>query len=370
MTNHRLPPFSVADADVKHERIPIDHPVKTAFGVMQERHAVLLLLEDGSGQVGVGESWVNFPLWAAWERVALFTHGFIPYLWGSHVDSIPEYIGKMYEDFVGPARQSGTIGPLVQALCAVELALWDLQAQRAGVPLAHCLFAQPASSVRVYASGINSPIPWNLIDEHLDRGITLFKLKLGFGDDEDRRNLEELSHHLDARASLAVDVNCGWSMQQAERWLPDLEGYNVQWIEEPLKASEEMHLAELRAISNTPLAGGENLPMPPGVDVQGILNAPFDVLQPDLTKNAPLHVARELVQAAEATEKQIVPHFLGSAPGQAASLQFAAGCPEALVELDINRNPLRTEICDQPFEVVDGRISIPDEPGIGWRLSQ
>ncbi len=360
--------FTITDACVKHERLPIDHPVKTAFGTMKERHAVLLLLKDENGQTGVGESWVNFPLWAPWERTALFEKGFIPYLKGRQVENVPEFVAGMYKDFVGPARQSETVGPLVQALCAVELALWDLQAQREGVPLAQSLFEKPADAVKVYASGINSPIPWDLIDRHLERGVALFKLKLGFGDREDRKNLEDLRRHLGEKAALAVDINRGWDMGQLRTWLPVLADFEVKWIEEPLKIDEEPHLHELAGLSEIPIAGGENLLMPPGADMKKLLGQPFDVLQPDLTKNAPLHVALKLLEMSTATSKRIVPHFLGSGPGQAASLQFAAGCPEALVEIDINRNALRTDLLQEPFEIVDGKISIPDRPGIGWSL--
>ena len=360
--------FTIADARVRHERVPVAHPIKTAFGVMRERHAVLLLLVDEAGRQGLGESWVNFPAWAACERVAAFEKGFIPYLLGRCVDDVPAFVAEVGQAFVGAARQSGTIGPMVQALCAIELALWDLEAQRTDVPLAQHLFERPHSGVRVYASGLNSPIPWDLVDEHLDLGITLFKLKLGFGDDEDRRNLEALSNHLGSRGSMAVDVNRGWTTEQALVWLPLLQDHNVQWLEEPLVEAEEPRMGELRARSDVPIAGGENLVLLPGADVDEIARAEFDVLQPDLTKYAPLHVAKGLLDAAECSGKRVIPHFLGSAPGQAASLHFAAGCPDGLVELDINRNPLRTELFGEPFAIVDGAIQIPDKPGLGWRL--
>jgi L-alanine-DL-glutamate epimerase-like enolase superfamily enzyme len=361
--------LTITSASLQHERVPITHYVKTAFGVMKERHAVLLLLEDDAGHVGVGETWVNFPTWAPWERIAAFEHGYMPYLRGRHVDDIPAFMQGMYGDFVGAACQSGTISPLIQALCACELALWDLAAQGSGVSLAQHLFKKPHEEVRVYASGINTPLPWDLIDRHLDLGVTLFKLKLGFGEEEDRRNIEALSDHLGTRASLAVDVNRGWTLEQAQTWLPVLVDHNVQWIEEPLRADEEKHLGRLSEACDIPIAGGENVLMPPDTDPQDIMKIPFDILQPDLTKNAPLHVAKRLMEAAGASATRIIPHFLGSAPGQAASLQFAAGCPEGLVELDINRNTLRTDLFTQPFEINNGSIKIPDAPGIGWVLS-
>ena len=62
----------IIDGTVIHREVPIARPVETSFGVMNARHAVLLSLEDEDGHRGLGESWVNFPLWAPWERVAAF----------------------------------------------------------------------------------------------------------------------------------------------------------------------------------------------------------------------------------------------------------------------------------------------------------
>ena len=65
---------------------------------------------------------------------------------------------------------------------------------------------------------------------------------------------------------------------------------------------------------------------------------------------------------------KLFPHFLGSAPGQAASLHLASGCGDILMEWDVNPNPLRTRLFKENFELRDGSIEIPDAPGIGWEL--
>ena len=358
----------IIDAHTKHHRIPIDQPVKTAFGTMRERHAVLLIVEDDVHHLGVGESWVNFPAWAPWERTAAFKRAVIPWLKGREIAEVPTTISQLYRALVGQAVQSGTVGPLLQTCCAVELALWDLQAQRAELPLSQLLYRHPLEQVTIYASGINSPIPWDLIDQHLDWGVRLFKLKLGFGDEEDRRNLGALNRYLDGRAAIAVDVNRAWSIEQALNWIDVLGELGVAWLEEPLTVQDEPHLAKLAERSAVPIAGGENVLLAPGCDVRRVAQMPFDIVQPDLTKYAPLHMAQRLINEASAASKRIIPHFLGSGPGGAASLQFAAGCPEGLLEWDININPLRTDLLDAPFQIREGCITIPSATGLGWRL--
>ena len=363
------PPFVVQQATVRHERTAIPQPVKTAFGTMHERHAVFLLLSSAQKQVGVGESWVNFPHWAPWERVAAYEQSIIPWLTGREISDVITIMQELYAALRGPAVQSGTVPALVQALCGVELALWDLAAQAAGLSLSQLLFPTPHARVEVYASGINAPLPWPLINAHLDRGVRLFKLKLGFGDDEDRRNLLAMKRHLGHNAALAVDVNRGWSLAEARAWLPFLAEQEIVWLEEPLRPELEDALETLCAESPVPLAGCENRLMPPGLAMDAIAGEKFDILQPDITKYTPLHQALALKKAGETLGKPVVPHFLGSGPGQAASLQLTAGCARGLVELDINENPLRTALCAEPFVVEDGQITLPDRPGLGWTLA-
>ena len=365
-------PFTIQSAAVLHETVTLERPVIASFGTMHQRHAVLLRIESESGQHGIGESWVNFPLWAPWERIALFEQALIPYLEAKRqVDDIPDYIGRLYTAFSGPSQQSGTIGPLLQGICAVEAALWDIAAREASLPLSQLLFDNPHSKVQVYGSGINAPLPLDLIDAYLDQGVSLFKLKLGFGDEEDKKNLKSLEKHLAGRAKIAVDVNRRWAFQQALRWLPILADYGVVWLEEPLAYDDEPWTGELQVTTQVPIAGGENVVTPPGSKVEQLLTFPFDYWQPDVTKYTPLHIAVALNGAANAGGKShVVPHFLGSGPGQAVSIQLAAGCRRGLVELDINRNPLRTDLCDQPFEIVDGFIEIPGRPGIGWTVGR
>ena len=358
----------VAQARAMHRQAAVAQPVKVSFGSITTRNAVLLILEDDAGYTGIGESWINFPAWAPWERVAAFEQAIIPYLLGQQVDDIPAFVASLYRAFRGPAVQSGTVGPLLSAVCGVELALWDLEAKRQGVPLNRLWFANPAARVRLYASGINHPIPWEAIDALLDRGVSLFKLKMGFGDDVDRKNLADLTRYLAARASVAVDVNRAWSLEQALRWVPILADHGVAWLEEPLTVAEEPGLSTLHARRQVPISGAENVLMEPGVDTEALAVAPLDIFQPDITKYCPAHVALILLQAVHRRGLKLYPHFLGSAPGQAAVFHLASGCGESWVEWDINPNPLRTELLVPPFDIQGGMVQLPNRPGLGWDL--
>lgn len=360
--------FRIKNAYVCHKQVPIENKIKTSFGVMDSRHAVFLILEDDNGFGGIGESWINFPSWAPWERVIAFEKAFIPYLKEKEVQNIPSFIEKMAEAFRGPALQSATLGPYLQSICAVEMALWDLAAKIESIPLSELLFENPKTQVRLYGSGINSPIPWQTIDEHLEKGITLYKLKLGFGDEEDMKNLKSLKRHLGDSADIAVDVNRGWSIEKALKWLNILRDFDVQWLEEPLTVEDEGKLQTLYERKTINIAGGENILLEPGREITPLIDLPLDIFQPDITKYCPVHNAIKLFEVLKTSDKKLFPHFLGSAPGQAFSFHLASGFEDCLVEWDINPNSLRTSFFKEPFEIDDGVVSIPDRPGIGWSL--
>jgi L-alanine-DL-glutamate epimerase-like enolase superfamily enzyme len=358
----------IDDACVFHLKAPIENKVKTSFGAMDSRNAVLLLLESDNGFQGVGESWVNFPKWASLERTAAFKKVFIPYLKSKEIVNIPSFIKSMIRDFRGQALQSGTMGPLMQSICAIEMALWDIYARMENIPLNKLIFKNPKKRVQLYASGINAPILWELIDEHLEIGIKLFKLKIGFGEKEDIKNLKSLRKYVGNSINIAVDANRAWNINEAIKWLDILKDFNVVWLEEPLKVEDEDKTQMLYKRKKIDIAAGENMLIEPDDDTNSLVNAPLDIFQPDITKYCCLNDAVKLLDKVEKRNKRFIPHFLGSAPGQATSFCLASGTKDGFCEWDINPNPLRTSLFKEPFEIKNGSIEIPDKPGIGWSI--
>ena len=176
-----------------------------------------------------------------------------------------------------------------------------------------------------------------------------------------------MKKHLGSKAKLAVDANRNWTFQKTREWLKRLADADVQWLEEPLRVEDERFAAELASSSPVSVAGGENVLVEPGSDLAAFADAPLAILQPDMTKYCMTHDFLRLLPEAKKRSKRVIPHFLGSAPGQAFSVQLAAGCgAEPLVEWDTNPNPLHTELFTEPFRIEGGMIDIPRRPGAGW----
>ncbi|MCL2645522.1 MAG: hypothetical protein FWD61_00785 [Phycisphaerales bacterium] len=377
--------FTITNTAIHHLRAASDRVIKTSWGVMGQRHAIFIGLRDDGDRWGWGESWINFPVWSPFERLAAFQQAYFPYLQGREVveerGGVRQFMMQMFNAFVGPAIQANNVGSLIAELCAVELALWDLEAKTKNVPMNQLWFsppANPAKEVEIYASGINSPLPMKEIDAMLERGVRIFKLKVGFGA-EDLANIKTLEKHFGGDrgggAQIAIDTNRHWTAAEAAEWLPILKDHNVRWLEEALRADEESHYPALQKggwLRSVPLSAGENVWVNCGdpQTLAQLADFPVDILQPDITKNCPPIAAVDLIPLAKGRNKKVIPHYLGSALGQAASLHLASGCSAAnappLCEWDINPNPLRTDIFD--FQIKNGKLQIPTTPGLGWHV--
>ncbi len=133
-------------------RAPIAEPVANAFGAMTNRPAVFLRVSASDGAWGWGEVFSNFPQVGAEHRARLVASIFAPLLAGVAADDPAPVRALLDRRTRQMAIQCGEPGPFAQITGAVDQALWDLAARRAGVPLWRHLGG--GNRVRVYASGI------------------------------------------------------------------------------------------------------------------------------------------------------------------------------------------------------------------------
>jgi D-galactarolactone cycloisomerase len=346
-------------------RCPIRTPVQTSFGIMRDRPALYVRVEDHDGAVGWGEVWCNFPACGAEHRANLLDTVLAPLLLARAYASPAEAFAHLTDRTEVLAIQSGEPGPMAQAIAGIDVALWDLCARRAGQPLWRYLGGL-ADRVGVYASGINPDRPQDIAAARRDEGFRAFKLKVGFGEAHDLGNLAALRELLGADAPLMVDVNQAWDVAEACRMAPLLREFGLAWLEEPLRAdrpwSEWVRLAQATDI---PLAAGENLASTAAFEA-AMADAPLAVLQPDLAKWGGISGCWPVIAQARASGLRYCPHFLGGGVGLMASAHvLAAAGGDGLLEIDANPNPLRTLLSQPLTRIVDGGCALGDAAGIG-----
>jgi D-galactarolactone cycloisomerase len=346
-------------------RAPIDEPIRTSFGTMHDRPAVLVRIEDRDGAIGWGEIWCNFPSCGAEHRARLVRTVFAPLLLGIEINDIDAQFVELTRQVRILALQSGEPGPLAQVIAGIDTALWDLAARRADQPLWRYLGGRD-NTIAVYASGLNpSPRPLLALEKQL-QGYRAFKMKVGFSRDEDIRSLRILRDMLGPKAELMADANQAWSLGDASEMATALAPMQLDWLEEPLPVDTPLDVwVELAAHSPIPLAAGENLRGEDGF-AAAIGSGALRVIQPDLTKWGGISGCRLVARRAAQAGLTFAPHYLGGAIGLLASGHLLAAVGGAgRLEIDANPNPLRdTMVPDMP-PVIDGQLTLPTRPGLG-----
>lgn len=356
--------FEIARLDVYALEAKIDTPVTTSFGSLPARVSALLRIEDADGCSGWGEIWGNFPSITCAYRAALACKLLPEPLLGAKVETPGAFCIRLADKLRVLAVQSAEPGPISAVLAATNQALWDVAARRQALPLRRALNRDADETVPVYASGLG---PTDSVERSVrarEAGHRAFKLKIGFGDDVDRRNLHGLRLSMKEGERLFVDANQRWSLSEALERIAMLEEMEVDWWEEPMLA--EAPAGDWRTLRDStllPLAGGENLR---DMDAFRAAFSWLAFVQPDVGKWGGIDGCLAIARSALKHNRACCPHWLSGGVGlmHSAHLLAAAG-GDGLLEVDANPNPLRTRVVEPATGIFEGRLHMIDAPGIG-----
>lgn len=269
-------------------------------------------------------------------------------------------------------------GQIVEAIAAVDIALWDIAGKQAGQPIHRLLGGMGRREVAAYASSIN----W--LDDATVEAEVAAALKAGF-----REIKVKLGHPLRdavARAKLIrrlagddialyVDANWAYDVDDAMivgRALADL-GYG--FFEEPIAPHDRegyrrlaQHLPIRLAAGESDFVAGEALTM--------LQDRSLGLIQPDVTRSGGITETWRIAELAATFNTAYAPHVGWSgAICVAASLQLAAAAESfRTFECMVYENPLR-DAFTQPLvgegsQLVDGKLAIPQGSGLGIEIDR
>ena len=352
--------------------IPLDPPFPAAWDPVPRTAfpVTIVRVETDEGVVGVGSG-------DTMDGFAAFEHLFVgqdPLAIDRHVRSLETI------DF-----HAGRYWPL-------EVALWDIAGQVAGVPVA-TLFGGALEGIPAYAScGMLLPAAARAeaaLRLH-EEGFRALKIRV---DPRDPKRLEEgIAAVAATRAAVGdtmaimVDLNQGWRMagdvspsidlSSARSIAERLAELDVLWVEEPLDGSNLTGLASLRAaVPGIRIAGGEMTRT--YRELEAALEADaFDVHQPDVVLAAGMSNGRRLAELALANGRWYSPHTWTNGVGLLANLQVAAGVGGGPF-LEFPYDPpgwtpeRRDAFLAEPIRPrSDGMLCVPSTPGIGAVLDE
>lgn len=271
----------------------------------------------------------------------------------------------------------GRRGAVIHALSGIDIALWDIKGKALGMPVWKLLGGAYRSEIRAYASALMPDTPdaaGVLVSDIVGRGFTAVKLGWGpWGKDADL----DVALARAARSAagdeveLMFDIGLGWpDANHAIRQVQRLEEFRPYWIEEPLWPDDTAGYRKLADAVETRIACGEE-------DVTRwdfanlIEKTRVDVIQPDVTRVGGITESMRIVQLAAMSGTQTVFHSWSTGIIKAATLQLVAACPNIqFFEYCVADTELNKRLVTEKFPLTDGKVAIPDGPGIGIEIDE
>ncbi|WP_313349132.1 mandelate racemase/muconate lactonizing enzyme family protein [Paracoccus sp. (in: a-proteobacteria)] len=321
----------------------------------------LVIAESEDGLKGYGECFgLPHPL----QATSLVNHVIAPAVVGAVVEDPFAMTADLRDYFYALGL---TRGAAMEALSGVDIALWDLKARDADMPLAR-LLGGTVGPVSVYVSPIafrqTAEETARDVKDYIRQGYKAFKLKIGRGIKTD---LEHIAAARDAAgdAPLYLDANCAYDVETAIALAQHLAVHDIGWLEEPINPDNPAALAEVRAKSPVPVGAGENEFC---FEAHAALVAAgaVDFLQPNITRAGGISGMLQLGELADRNGIWLAPHGVGGCVAVAASLH-ASRAAKAFHAYEANRllNPLRDQLGIHPAELRDGCLIAADLPGHG-----
>jgi galactonate dehydratase len=270
------------------------------------------------------------------------------------------------------------------ALGALDIALWDIEGKRLGVPVYRLLGGPFRDRLRVYAShwlsGVQTPEgAYAGAQEAVRRGFSAFKWTAfrpaALRDNEQQaiRKITELMAAAREGAGPDVDIfiECGeWlSPRTAVLAAEALAPYRPGWLEEPIPFENAKAMIRLQQDISIPIATGERL-LSRWEFRELLEGGGCRVIQPDLMHAGGISEVRKIAAMADMFYIPVAPHNPGGPICNLAAMHLAAAIPNFLIlEQMEDERALRDEVSTNPVRYSDGFFELPTEPGLGTDLN-
>jgi L-alanine-DL-glutamate epimerase-like enolase superfamily enzyme len=347
---------NIVSLETGHYRVPLPSVLTDSMhGVMRDFEIVTVRLRDREGTEGTGYTFTVGRNGGAIHDI--IAREISEIVISQDADRIEWLWHRLWWDL----HYGGRGGPTVLAMSAVDIALWDLKAKRAGLPLWNLLGGHDRR-VPCYAGGIDLELSADELlrqtDGNLAKGFRAIKMKVGRKKlSEDVAKLAAMRDHLGAEFPLMVDANMKWTVDEAIRAARAFAPYDPLWLEEPVAPDDVAGHARVRCEGGIPVAAGENLRTIwefRHLIASGGVSFP----EPDVTNCGGITAFMKIAHLAESFNlpvtshgaHDITVHLLAAVPNRSYLEAHGFGLDRYIAE------PLRIE---------DGMAVAPDRPGHG-----
>ncbi len=328
---------------VETVRLDLIHPFRIAREVSDHKHNVLVRISDGE-LTGTGEA---APSRYYGEDAGTVIRALekVPPLLGGDPFELEEATGRLASALPGDPS----------ARAAVDIALHDLAAQRLGVPLYRWLgFDHAKTPVTSFTIGIDETAA---VRRKVREAAGYPALKIKLGSEKDLEIMRTIREETDAR--IRIDANAGWTADQAVEMVGRLSEFDVELVEQPLPPGSPSDWRRVREAASMPVFADESVLESPDVPAMAGL---VDGVNVKLMKCGGVREALRLIHTARAHGMRVM---IGCMIESSVAITAAAHLSPLADYADLDGNLL---ISNDPFSgaaVRQGRLTLPDRPGIG-----
>lgn len=347
-----------------------ENRVSLGIGTAIKRDAVVVKVTTAGGLVGWGESHHGRAHTAVAKLIETTLRQLVLGMDASDVVGVWATIYQM--QLASHGMGAGTC----LAMSGIDLALWDIRGQAAGMPLCK-LLGGSNKAVPAYAGGVSLGYqdPSKLIEEItplISQGYKAIKLRVGDSPKKDLERIRAVRKAFGDDLAILTDANIGYSVSDTRKVLPEMDDLAVGWLEEPFPAHDYRSYRIAKGFGCTPLAAGENHYTRFEFN-RVIEDGSITILQPDLSKTGGITEALRIAAMASAYKLPIHPHSSMTGLNHAASIHFLAAIDNGgYFEADVSKaNKFRDDLVSKPYAVdEDGNVWPLDRPGLGLEVNE
>ena len=280
-------------------------------------------------------------------------------------------------------RDSGQKGMPIQALSGIDIALWDILAKKAKLPLYQLLGGKTNSKIPVYGYGMM--LQKKSVEELCElfkkeanqikeKNFKAMKMKVGLGPKEDLKLVSAVREVIGNDFKLMVDANHAYNKNDALYVGRGLDEMEIYWFEEPVAPEDYDGYKELKEKLKTNIAGGEAEFTKYGWN-ELIKNNCIDIAQPEVCGLGGITEYLKVSALAQSNFIPIVNHVWGSALSVAVNLHLLTSLPDmpgglfqtkSMLEFDTTeKNIFITDLAEEKFSILD---QVKDEDGFASPL--
>ncbi len=358
--------MKLVEVEVVPYALPFERPYVTARGTLERREMLICRLLTDEGLVGIGEA------------VPLSLRG------GADLAAVERGIRKgtrrlrraELSDFAGEEPTLAAVDAFIHtvagrripapAKAAIEMAIFDLAGKASGRPLWSLLGAEAATPVECNATLVSGTADEVAADAQrwAGRGFETFKLKLGAGDDV--AQVRAVREAVGPQARIRVDANGAWSVDEALGVLAMIEPLGVELAEQPVASAREM--VAVTAGSAILVAADETVESAKDAE-RAKRDAACDLATVKLSKVGGIGGANGIAKALPVYLSSALDGPLGIAAAAHAAQALPVSGPAAGIAQGLATQLLfSATVASRECTLAEGRLSVPDGPGLGVEL--